>query len=150
MISRSTTSNQTRYAIVLATLLALFCFRVLAQLLQRHFELPFLPPFAAWHSGVLPYNALLATQILIVALLAWVLRRLVSRRLQPSRGQGLVFLLIGLVYFLVMAVRLFVGVTGMSEHYWFRSYLATLFHFVLSGYLIVLGHFHLRTTARPP
>ncbi len=138
------------YAIILTTLLTLFCFRVLAQLLQRHFELPFLPPFASWHSGVVPYILLLATQILIVALLAWVLRRLVSRRLQPSRGQGLVFLLIGLVYFLVMAVRLFVGLTGMSEHYWFRSYLATLFHFVLSGYLIVLGHFHLRTTARPP
>jgi uncharacterized membrane protein len=68
--------------------------------------------------------------------------------MRPSRKQGWVFFIIGLIYFLVMAVRLFVGLTGLSGHYWFRSYLPTLFHFVISGYLIVVGYFHLQATAR--
>jgi len=138
------------FIIILSILLALFCFRVLAQLLQRYLELPFLPPFEAWQSGAVPYEALLASQILIVAFYVWILRRIVSNRIQPSRGQGRIFLITGLIYFSVMTARLFIGLTGLSEHYWFRSYLPTLFHFVLSGYLIVVGYFHLQATAQRP
>ncbi|MGH8580867.1 MAG: hypothetical protein ACREVK_12365 [Gammaproteobacteria bacterium] len=142
--------HRKRYVVTLSILLALFCFRVLVQLLQRYVELPFLPPFDAWQSGALPYNSLLATQILIVVFYAWILWRLLSNRMQPSRRQGWLFLIIGLIYLLVMASRLFIGLSGLSEHYWFRSYLPTLFHFVLAGYLIVVGYFHLQTTARHP
>lgn len=138
------------YVVTLSILLALFCFRVLAQLLQSFIEIPFLPPFDAWQSGAVPYEALLASQILIIVFYGWILRRLVLGRMQPSRRQGRVFFVIGLVYFSVMVVRLLIGVTGLSEHHWFRSYLPTLFHFVLSGYLIVVGYFHLQATARRP
>lgn len=41
-----------------------------------------------------------------------------------------------------------IGVTGLSQHIWFRSYLPTLFHFVVSGYLIVVGYFHIPATAQ--
>lgn len=140
--------HRKRYVVTLSILLVLFCFRVLVQLMQRYIELPFLPPFDAWQSGALPYNALLAAQILIVVFYAWILWRMVSNRMQPSRRQGWLFLIIGLIYFSVMASRLFIGVSGLSEHYWFRSYLPTLFHFILAGYLIVVGYFHLQATAR--
>jgi hypothetical protein len=136
------------YVVALSVLLALFCFRVLAQLLQLYIEIPFLPPFEAWQSGAVPYKGLLVSQILIIVFFGWILQRLASGRIRPSRRQGWIFFIIGLIYFLAMAARLFVGLTGLSGHYWFRSYLPTLFHFVISGYLIVVGYFHLQATAR--
>lgn len=142
--------HRKRFVVTLSILLALFCFRVLVQLMQRYIELPFLPPFDAWQSGALPYNALLAAQTLIVVFYAWILWRIVSNRMQPSRRQGWLFFITGLIYFLVMASRLLIGVSGLSEHYGFRSYLPTLFHFVLAGYLIVVGYFHLQATVRHP
>ncbi|MDP1682088.1 MAG: hypothetical protein Q8L39_09995, partial [Burkholderiales bacterium] len=57
------------------------------------------------------------------------------------------FFIVGLIYFIVMGLRLFIGLTGLSEHNWFSSYLPIFFHFVLSGYLIVVGYFHLEATA---
>ena len=142
------TKHHQVYVVILSILLALFCFRVLAQLLQLYIEVPFLPPFDAWQSGAVPYKGLLISQILIIVFYGWILQRLVSDRMRPSRKQGWIFFSIGLIYFLLMAVRLFVGLTGLSGHYWFRSYLPTLFHFVISGYLIVVGYFHLQATAR--
>jgi hypothetical protein len=59
---------QRRYFWVLATLLFLFCLRVLGQILVAFFHVPFLPPMEEWFSGLLPYPGLLTTQILIIAL----------------------------------------------------------------------------------
>ena len=149
MITRDAQFKHHRlFVVILSVLLVLFCFRVLAQLLQNYIDVPYLPPFDAWQSGAVPYKGLLASQIFIIAFYGWILRRFVSGRIRPSRKQGWVFFIIGLIYFLVMAVRLFVGLTGLSEHYWFHSYLPTLFHFVISGYLIVVGYYHLQATAR--
>ena len=55
-------------AIALASLLLLFVARVLAQLIQLLWPNDLLPEFAEWQSGTLPYGALLASQIAIVAL----------------------------------------------------------------------------------
>jgi len=136
------------HVVTLSILLGLFCFRVLAQLLQRYLALPFLPPFAAWQSGAVPYETLLATQLLIVFIYAWILLRIVTNRMQPSRRHAWLFSMVGYTYFIIMTMRLAIGFTGLSEHYWFQSYLPILFHFVLSSYLIVVGHFHIQATAR--
>ena len=138
------------YVVTLSILLALFCFRVLAQLLQSFVEVPFLPPFDAWQSGAVPYKGLLVSQILIISLYAWILQRFVSGQIRPSRKQGWIFFIIGLIYFLSMAARLFIGLTGLSQHHWFHSYLPNIFHFVISGYLLVVGYYHLQATARRP
>jgi hypothetical protein len=106
------------YVVALSILLALFCFRVLAQLLQRYIEIPFLPPFEAWQSGAVPYQGLLVSQILIIVFYGWILQRLISDPMRRSRTQGWMFLVVGLIYFLVMVVRLLIGLTGLSEHYW--------------------------------
>ncbi len=136
------------YVLILSVLLALFCFRVLAQLLQSFVEVTFLPPFDAWQSGVVPYSGLLISQILIIAFYGWILQRFITGRMRPSRRQGWIFFIIGLVYFLSMAARLFIGLTGLSQHYWFHSYLPNLFHFVISGYLLVVGYYHLQATTQ--
>lgn len=136
------------FVLVLSILLSLFCLRVLAQLLQWYFDLPLLPEFNAWQSGALPYQYLLPSQIFIIAVYGWILWRIATLRASPRRRQGWVFLSIGLVYFLAMALRLAIGVGGLSEHYWFHSYLPIFFHFVLSAYLLIVGLFHLQ--AKPP
>jgi uncharacterized protein len=59
---------QQRYLWVLATLLFLFCLRVLGQVLVAFLHVSFLPPMEEWMSGILPYPQLLAAQILIIAL----------------------------------------------------------------------------------
>lgn len=144
--TRST--DQRIYVATLSILLALFFFRVLAQLLQLYTYVPFLPPFDAWQSGAVPYSGLLVSQILIIAFYAWILWRLASGRLRPSHRAGWAFFIFGLVYFLAMVARLFIGLTGLSNHYWFHSYLPTLFHFVISSYLLVVGFFHLMNAPR--
>ena len=140
--------NQRFYSRILAVLLALFCFRVLAQLLQAFFDVPYLPAFDAWQSGALPYRALLLSQVLIIVVFAWILVRFWTGSIRPSRKQGGFFLVFGLLYFGSMALRLYIGLANLSSHYWFHSYLPVFFHFVLSSYLIVVGLFHLRTTDR--
>jgi hypothetical protein len=57
-------------AALLWLLLALFALRVLGQALVAFFDVGFLPPMAAWYSGLLPYQYLLPSQIAIVALMA--------------------------------------------------------------------------------
>ena len=73
-----------RHAALLWILLALFCFRVVAQLAVAVAPLPFLPSFEAWHSGALPYPVLVACQLLIVALYAWMARGIGSGRTRPD------------------------------------------------------------------
>ena len=51
---------------VLATAFAL---RVVAQFMLQFVSPSFLPPFDAWRSGTLSYGALLASQIIILALM---------------------------------------------------------------------------------
>lgn len=142
------TKHRQVYVTVLSVLLALFCFRVLAQLLQLYTNVPFLPPFDAWQSGAVPYKGLLISQALIIVVYGWILRRLASGQLRPNRRVGWAFFVVGLVYFLSMVARLFIGLTGISDHYWFHSYLPTLFHFVISSYLLVVGSYHLKTAQR--
>jgi hypothetical protein len=142
--------HRTVYSVTLAALLALFCFRVLAQLAQRFVAIPFLPPFEVWQSGAVPYGALLVSQIAIIAFYGWILQRFTTDRIRPSRRAGRVFLVVGSIYFVAMALRLVVGLTGLAEGHWFRSYLPTVFHFVLAGFLIVTGHLHLHAAPQRP
>lgn len=46
------------HGLCLAGLVALFCLRVVAQPVAAAVELPWLPRFDDWHSGLLPYPAL--------------------------------------------------------------------------------------------
>ncbi len=80
---------------ILWLLLGLFCFRVLAQLVQAGIQLPFLPAFEDWHSGVLPYGALLSAQIVIVAAMFLTAREFQRGRVVPRRRLGRVLLVLG-------------------------------------------------------
>ena len=68
-------------ASLLWVLLTLFVLRVVGQLLVVSSLAPFLPPMDEWQSGLLPYPLLLASQLLIIGVLATVC-------VQFSRGRG--------------------------------------------------------------
>ena len=123
-------------------LLALFCVRVLAQLIQAVYPLSFLPAFSAWQSGALPYGMLLASQVLIVGFCTTVIWGLIHGTINAASRKGSWYLYGGGIYFGIMILRLVIGLTIAPDHFWFNAHLPTLFHLVLATFVIVYGHFH--------
>ena len=120
-------------------LLALFTLRVLGQLLVVTGLAPFLPPMDHWQSGLLRYPFLLASQIVIIGVLATVC-------LQFSRGEGYVvqhhgwlaapLWIVGWIYAIGMVVR-YVLLR--------RDAIPVVFHIVLASFLLVVAQHHRRT-----
>lgn len=127
-----------RYGLALSLLLAAFVGRVVAQLLQLWRPNAGLPPFAAWHSSLLPYPLLLALQAIIIGLGLWAVVR-VCRGVAPSEHLGRALRTASVLYAVAMAVRLSLGLTVLRHVPWFAAYLSTAFHFVLAGFLLTLG-----------
>ncbi len=138
-------SNSSKYAKVLWVLLGLFCFRVIAQLLQLVFDSPFLPPFDTWYSGALAYPYLLVSQILIISIYSYICFQFTKGSVTPSNRMGILFLAIGGVYASFMLGRLLIGQLFTSST-WFHAYIPIFFHFILALFLIVVGIFHVRNT----
>jgi hypothetical protein len=132
------------YDKILWILLAAFLFRVFAQLTQRFVYLPVLPPFSEWDSGYMPYPALFLTQLTIAAGLIVVVLRVRSGAMIPRRRLGVGLLIFGIVYFLVMAVRFGIAVAGVSDATFFRLYVPAFFHLGLSGFVMIVGKYHIR------
>jgi hypothetical protein len=121
----------------------LFAFRIIAQLAALLFKPTLLPAFESWHGGVLPYPLLLTSQTLIFIWLVWTAWQFSKSSVYPLRRLGMIIIFASL-YFLVMLLRLLLGLTILSEHRWFASYLPAFFHLVLASYLFLYGHFHFR------
>lgn len=137
-----------KHAILLWTLLVLFGLRVLAQLVQYTDPVGFLPSFERWQGSGLSYPVLLGSQLVIVAVLACVALRLSRGRLAPRRELGVVLLIVGGVYFGVMALRLVLGLALLTQWPWFAKSLPAFFHMVLAGYILVIGHYHWASQSR--
>ena len=130
------------YTLALWGLTLLFGVRILAQPLSR--VVPTLPGFDTWHGGVLPYPALLLTQLLILAAMVIVNLQLARGVLvrRPRLGRWLA--LLGSLYFAGMVLRLVLGQTVYAGSSWFDRPLPTLFHLVLAGWLLLLARYHVR------
>jgi len=129
------------HVVWLWSLTTLFAFRVLAQLAQYATPSRFLPPFDAWQGSGLSYPVLLASQLLILAVMILATRG-VSRRARASRRVGGWLIAIGCVYLASMSARLVLGLTMLADVPWFAKPLPALFHMVLAGYVLTLGHYH--------
>ncbi len=136
------TRNLHQYALSLLILSGLFAFRVIAQLIQFVYPVSFLPSYAAWHSGALSYGVLLLTQGVILAVCLRVVWRVFQGTVVASRQKGNMLLALGLIYLVSMCIRLMIGLTIASDHFWFAAMLPTLFHIVLASFLIVYGRCH--------
>jgi hypothetical protein len=139
-----------RFAPWLWLLLALFCLRVAAQLLQWRMSLPYLPPFSAWHSGALPYGILVTSQLLIILMMVHVCYRFTLGRVAANHKTGLLLLVIGGIYFLGMLGRLLLGLLLLPEHAWFGATLPALFHLVLALFVLLVGRFHFSRRQEEP
>jgi len=128
-------------AVILSVLIVLFGFRVAAQLIQALTPVSLLPAFDAWHSQAFPYPLLLATQLVIITVYAWIARGIQAGRTQPDRRLGRWLLGLGGVYFAFMLVRLVLGAT-VSPQTWLDAPIPTVFHLVLAAFLLVVGNFH--------
>ena len=128
---------------LLLGLLLLFFFRVAAQLIQAYSPVTVLPPFETWQSGALPYPVLVSFQLLILAACGRVVWSFLSGTVVPSGKKGRLLLIFGWIYFIVMGLRLLIGLTVAPDHYWFGAIVPTLFHLVLACFLLVSGSFHM-------
>jgi hypothetical protein len=133
--------------VLLGLFTALFAFRVAAQLVQYASPTRFLPPFDAWQGGGLDYPLLLASQLFILAAMAWGTSA-VYRRARGRESVGRWLIVIGAVYFVSMSARLVLGLTVLSDLAWFAKPLPALFHMVLAGYVLTLGRYHSRRGGR--
>jgi len=123
---------------VLWLLLGLFVLRVLGQALVAFLDVQFLPPMQAWYSGLLPYEVLLPSQIVIVAVMAKI-------SLDFTRGRGFFFennrffasawLWFGCVYLAAMIAR--------AVFLWDHP-IPIVFHWVLAAFVITVGLSHRR------
>ena len=132
------------YSVALAILAILFLARVAGQVAAA-FGVTFLPPMAEWHSGLLPYSALLPVQCAILGLQFEVSRELwIGRgpltRMRVRFGVGLKWF--SLLYFLGMLARYVITMTLFPERRWFGGSIPIFFHWVLAAYLYLLSRYH--------
>ncbi len=136
------------YVSLLYLCIFLFLFRVVAQLIQKFYDLPFLPPFEAWYSGALAYHWLLAAQILILAVMSWTCAGIANGRILARRKLGVWLFALGGIYFTVMVFRLIAGFTFAVDHYWLGAHIPAFFHIVLAAFVLLVGHFHNTTPTK--
>lgn len=137
---KNKTNNLLPYFVLL---LALFLFRVIAQLLQYFFNLPFLPSFEAWDSGTLPYGTLIIVQLFIVFCFLKIIYKIASYKIKPNVKIGYTLITFSTLYFTIMLFRLLAGLTLLKEIKWFVYPIPSFFHLVLASFLILFGYFHL-------
>lgn len=127
-------------AFLLALLAFAFLLRVAGQLVALLAAPAWLPPFDAWHSGLLPYPLLLASQVAILAFQARVVADVTrgrGRLAAPRPRVGRALRRVALVYALVMAARYPLTMLLAPEERWSGGAIPVAFHLVLAAWLAV-------------
>ena len=132
---------------ILAFLTSLFALRVLGQALVAFVGVTWLPAMEQWFSGLIPYSALLIIQLLMLMLMVKITG-------EVWRGKGTFgtprphwspFLIkFSAVYAAAMVLRYALTMILRPEKRWFGDAIPIIFHFVLAGFIYVLGHYHKR------
>ena len=130
---------------ILAFLTFLFALRVLGQMLVGFFGVAWLPSMEQWFSGLIPYPALLGIQLVMLFIMVKISNQIwrhagffAERRPHWSR-----FLVnFSAVYAGAMALRYIVTMIFRPEMRWFGATIPIIFHFVLAGFIFILGRYH--------
>jgi len=143
-----------RHGPILALLTALFFLRVLGQALVAYASVGWLPAMQHWASGLIPYPALLAIQIVMLVVMIKI-----STDIWRSKGffatpqLSSARLLIGFsaIYSGSMVLRYVLTMIFQPEMRWLGSAIPIFFHFVLAAFIYTLGRFqsHEAIFARP-
>jgi hypothetical protein len=136
-----------RLAPLLWALLGLFVLRVTGQALVAFFRVEFLPPMQQWYSGLLPYQYLLPSQIVIIAVMAKAcvdFTRATGFFVTPRRFFAVQWLYFGYFYLAVMVARYPIQMHLHPESRWFGGTIPIFFHWVLATFVILVGLHHRR------
>lgn len=117
--------------------MAIFAARVGAQFFLQYHSIEMLADFELWHSEVVSYRMLLISQLVVLAAMAGAIISLPVIRPRPKLGSTCIRL--GWLYVAIMALRLVMGVFGLSSHQWFDGAISTAFHFGLAAFMLVYG-----------
>ena len=142
-----------RYAFALWALLGLFVLRVAAQLLIALGGGAFLPPWEEWFSGALGYPPLVASQIVIILVYGRIALDITRGRgvfAVPRRRAAVALLAVGSVYLAVMVIRYAIRMSLYPHERWSGGSIPIVFHWVLAGFLLVLGFYHRRFAGPVP
>jgi hypothetical protein len=132
------------YTLLLAILAALFAVRVFSQFLVAISDVPWLPPFESWYSGLIPYPILLPLQISLIVLLLKVLKdfgRGAGFFVELGARTGLMLMRLSYLYALIMLARYIVTMATYPERRWFGGTIPIWFHLVLAAFLYLLGRY---------
>lgn len=138
----SESSGRRAHGRLLWLLVGVFGLRVTAQLAVAGGMLRFLPPFEAWHGGLLPYPALLFAQFAILTVCLYVAIGIWRGSARRCTRRGRRLLCLGGTYFAFMLARLVLGATLLTDSPWWNAPIPSVFHLVLAAFLIVVGHYH--------
>jgi hypothetical protein len=137
----SASRERTRVTALCACLL-LFLSRVIGQVEVVLLQPDWLPPMAAWYSGLIPYPALLPIQIVLLMMMALV-------AYDHARGYGIfwpskrstrvVLAWCAGLYAVAMAVRLIVTLSAKEGGLLESGMIPVAFHWVLAGFLALLS-----------
>jgi hypothetical protein len=111
---------------------------VLGQVLVAFFDVQWLPPMDRWYSGLIPYPALLASQLVILTLMVTICVQFTRGNgwlYEPKRLLGLFLLIFGWAYLAVMVAR--------AAFVWDRP-IPIVFHWVLAAFVITVASRHRR------
>ena len=122
-----------------AILSVAFLLRVLGQAIQRWMPQPWLPPFSDWQGSAISYPALLTAQVVILAMLAFMLTRMAQDRRVVGRRTSRAVIGAGGVYFGVMVARLLLGIFWLPESEWFTAWISAALHLALASIVMIWG-----------
>ena len=131
------------YVAALCMLSFLFLLRIAGQMIQYFYPVEWLPSLESWQGSSLPYGFLLASQLIIFAVMLRVTFQHASgcARRNPNKGRWL--LIFGVLYFVSMAARLVIGLANLFTHPWFHKAIPTFFHLVLAAFVLLIAGFHM-------
>jgi hypothetical protein len=110
-------------------------------------DVSWLPPMPRWHSGLMPYHYLLASQVAILALMAKICADFTRGRgffVRPRRLLAGPWLWFGWLYLAAMLLRLPLQLTLRPD----GPLIPIFFHWVLAAFVILVGLWHRRRLAR--
>ncbi|MFL5678231.1 MAG: hypothetical protein ACJ77X_11400 [Chloroflexota bacterium] len=131
-------------ALLLGLLTGVFALRVAGQAIVARWSPAWLPPMSEWYSGVLPYPQLLATQVVMLVVMAVTVVGLALGWpiiTDPRPALGTLLLAIAWPYGLSMPVRYGVRMWRHPEARWTGRTIPIVFHVVLAAWLFVLGSY---------
>ena len=127
------------YAIAVGLLGIAFFGRVVGHIVQITMPVAFLPPLESWKGSELPDPVLVAAQIVILILFVVVVRRMAAGSRVIALRWTYPTIVLGGIYFLVMAMRLVLGLTILADDKWFAAPIPASFHLVLASAVMLIG-----------